>query len=74
MSISVPHGFRSSFRDWAAEQQSDIPDPVAEAALAHVVLDKAIRAYKRTTFLTLRRRLLGAWGAFLLTAGALLQS
>lgn len=65
----VPHGFRSSFRDWAAEQQPDIPDPVAEAALAHVVPDKVIRAYKRTTFLAMRRQLLEAWGRFLMPEG-----
>lgn len=59
-----PHGFRSSFRDWAAEQMPHIPDPVAEAALAHVVPDKVIRAYKRTTFLQMRRELLEAWGAY----------
>jgi len=58
------HGFRSSFRDWAAEKMPDIPDPVAEAALAHVVPDKVVRAYKRTTFLDMRRQLLEAWGVF----------
>ena len=57
------HGFRSSFRDWAAEMMPTIPDPVAEAALAHVVPDKVIAAYKRTSFLALRRELLSAWGA-----------
>lgn len=56
------HGFRSSFRDWAAETMPNIPDPVAEAALAHVVSDKVIAAYKRTTFVNLRRELLDAWG------------
>jgi integrase len=61
----VPHGFRSSFRDWAAEKMPAIPDPVVEAALAHVVPDKVIKAYKRTTFLDLRRQLLDAWGLFL---------
>jgi integrase len=63
-----PHGFRSSFRDWAAEQMSHIPDPVAEAALAHLVPDKVIRAYKRTKFVELRRELLDAWGAFVAAA------
>lgn len=58
------HGFRSSFRDWAAEQMPEIPDPVAEAALAHVVPDKVIRAYKRTTFIEMRRKLLEVWGIF----------
>ncbi|WP_294328279.1 integrase arm-type DNA-binding domain-containing protein [uncultured Sphingomonas sp.] len=59
------HGFRSSFRDWAAEKMPEIPDPVAEAALAHVVPDKVVRAYKRTTFLEMRRKLLDGWGTFL---------
>ncbi len=58
------HGFRSSFRDWAAETMPEIPDPVAEAALAHVVPDEVIRAYKRTKFIEMRRELLNAWGKF----------
>ncbi|MEH3046188.1 tyrosine-type recombinase/integrase [Sphingomonas adhaesiva] len=58
------HGFRSSFRDWAAEKMPEVPDPVAEAALAHVVPDKVVRAYKRTTFMEMRRQLLDGWGAF----------
>lgn len=58
------HGFRSSFRDWAAEKMPDIPDAVAEAALAHVIPDKVIRAYKRTDFLQMRSKLLQAWGTF----------
>ena len=63
----VPHGFRSSFRDWAAEQHPDIPDPVAEAALSHSVPDAVIAAYKRTKFLDLRRTLLDHWSAFILS-------
>jgi len=59
------HAFRSSFRDWAAEQMPEIPDPVAEAALAHMVPDKVIRAYKRTSFLEMRRKLLEAWAGYL---------
>lgn len=55
------HGFRSSFRDWAAEKMVDVPDPVAEAALAHAVPDKVEAAYKRTDFLAMRRVLLEAW-------------
>lgn len=58
------HGFRSSFRDWAAEKMPEIPDPVAEAAIAHDVPDKVVRAYKRTKFIEMRRRLLDAWGDF----------
>lgn len=63
----VPHGFRSSFRDWAAEQHPEIPDPVAEAALAHVVPDAVIAAYKRTKFLEMRRELLDHWSDFILS-------
>jgi integrase len=59
------HGFRSSFRDWAAEKMPEIPDPVGEAALSHIVPDAVIRAYKRTTFIEMRRELLDAWGAYL---------
>src|SRR3546814_7541870 len=64
---SVPHGFRSSFRDWAAEQHPEIPDPVAEAALSHSVPDAVIAAYKRTKFLEMRRTLLDHWSAFILS-------
>lgn len=67
-STDVPHGFRSSFRDWAAEKMPHIPDPVAEAALAHVVPEKVVAAYKRTAFLEMRRSLLDAWGAFVTNA------
>jgi integrase len=58
------HGFRSSFRDWAAESMPTVPDPVAEAALSHVVSDSVIRAYKRTQFIAMRRELLEAWGDY----------
>ncbi|WP_374407455.1 tyrosine-type recombinase/integrase [Pelagerythrobacter sp.] len=59
------HGFRSSFCDWAAERMPEIPEPVVEAALAHAVPDKVIRAYKRTKFVEMRRKLLDAWGRHL---------
>jgi len=59
------HGFRSSFRDWAAE--SGFPDGWAEAALAHKNPDRTESAYKRTTFFDQRRDLLmPAWSAFVL--------
>jgi integrase len=58
----VPHGFRSSFRDWAAEHGYD--DPVAEAALAHKVSDDVIAAYKRTTFFELRKRMMKDWADY----------
>lgn len=60
------HGFRSSFRDWAAEKMPEIPDPVVEAALAHVVPDEVVRAYKRTNFIEMRHKLLEEWCQFLL--------
>ena len=44
---AVPHGFRSSFRDWAAEE-TDHPREVIEAALAHVVQNKVEAAYARS--------------------------
>jgi integrase len=58
------HGFRSSFRDWAAEKMPEMPDAVAEAALAHLVPDRVVRAYKRTQFVEMRRQLLDAWAAY----------
>jgi integrase len=58
----VPHGFRSTFRDWAAER--GYADAVAEAALAHSVPDAVIAAYKRTTFFELRKQLMNDWAAF----------
>jgi integrase len=58
------HGFRSSFRDWAAE--TGVPDGWAEAALAHTNPNRTERAYKRTTFFDQRRdTLMPAWAAFL---------
>lgn len=62
--FGTPHGFRSSFRDWAAEKMPHIPDPVAEAAIAHKVSNKVVAAYKRTAFLEMRRVLLDEWGVF----------
>lgn len=59
------HGFRSTFRDWAAEEMPQIPDAVAEAALAHVVPDKVVAAYKRTNFIEMRRKLLDAWSGYI---------
>jgi integrase len=55
------HGFRSSFRDWAAEQ-TDAPREVVEACLAHAVGDAAELAYKRSDFLEKRRGVMDRWG------------
>lgn len=57
------HGFRSSFRDWAAEQ-TNYPGEVAEAALAHTVANKVEAAYRRTNYLDKRRDLMREWAAF----------
>lgn len=59
------HGFRSSFRTWAAEQMPTIPEAVAESALAHSIPDAVVRAYQRAKFMDLRRKLLDAWGDYL---------
>jgi integrase len=59
---STVHGFRSSFRDWAAEQ-TDFPREVVEACLAHALGDDAALAYKRTDFLEKRRDVMQAWAA-----------
>ena len=56
------HGFRSTFRDWAAER--GYQDPVAEAALAHSVPDAVVAAYKRTTFFELRKKMMDDWATF----------
>jgi integrase len=57
------HGFRSSFRDWCGNE-THFPREVAEAALAHVVGDKAEQAYRRSDALEKRRALMGAWAAY----------
>jgi integrase len=59
----TPHGFRSSFRDWAGEA-STFPRELAEAALAHNVGDATERAYRRGDALEKRRKLMVAWAAF----------
>lgn len=56
------HGFRSTFRDWAAEQTAH-PNEVVEMALAHVVRDKAEAAYRRGDLFEKRRRLMDDWAA-----------
>lgn len=59
----VPHGFRSTFRDWAGEK-TNFAREVAEAALAHTVGDETERAYRRGDALEKRRALMEAWGSF----------
>jgi len=57
------HGFRSTFRDWAAERTS-FPAEVAEMALAHTVADAVERAYRRGDLFQKRRQLMEAWAKF----------
>ena len=61
---AVPHGFRSSFRDWAAEETTH-PREVIEAALAHVVMNQTEAAYARSDLFERRRRLMNEWAAYL---------
>ena len=61
---AVPHGFRSSFRDWAGEQTHH-PREVIEFALAHVIKDKAEAAYARSDLFEKRRALMEDWANFL---------
>ena len=60
---AVPHGFRSSFRDWAAER-TDVPREVCELALAHVNNDRVEAAYRRSDLFEKRRDLMAAWAAY----------
>ena len=57
------HGFRSSFRDWAAER-TNVPRAVCEAALAHSLRDKTEAAYNRTDLFERRRDLMASWSNF----------
>jgi len=54
------HGFRSAFRDWAAEQ-TNFPREIAEASLAHAIGDATERAYQRGDFIAKRRQIMDAW-------------
>lgn len=62
------HGFRSTFRDWAAEATA-FPRDVAEAALAHTLRDKVEAAYRRGDMLDKRRRLMAAWADYCAQTG-----
>ncbi len=63
---AVPHGFRSTFRDWASEQ-TNFPNEVCEMALAHAIRDKAEAAYRRGDLLEKRRQLMLAWSRYCLS-------
>jgi integrase len=64
----TPHGFRSSFRDWASEE-TDFPSEVCEMALAHKINNKTEAAYRRGVLLEKRRQLMDAWNEYVLKAG-----
>lgn len=59
------HGFRSSFRDWAAETMPTIPSMVASMALAHSVGTETDRSYLRSDLQDMRRTLMTAWADYL---------
>lgn len=60
----TPHGFRSTFRDWASER-TDYPREVAEAALAHTIESKTERAYRRGDLFERRRAMMSDWATFI---------
>ncbi|MGN0920191.1 MAG: tyrosine-type recombinase/integrase [Cellvibrio sp.] len=59
----VPHGFRSTFRDWAGEE-SHYPQDVAEMALAHTIKNKVEAAYRRGDLLEKRREMMEDWAGY----------
>ena len=60
---AVPHGFRSTFRDWASEH-TNYPSEVAEMALAHAIDDKVEAAYRRGDLFDKRRKMMDDWARF----------
>jgi integrase len=64
---AVPHGFRFSFWDWAAERTS-YPSELAEMALAHVIRNKVEAAYRRGDLFEKRRQLMDDWASFVVSA------
>ena len=63
------HGFRSSFRDWAAERTA-FPREIAEMCLAHEVGNAVERAYRRSDLYEKRQQLMDQWARFCCPAGA----
>ncbi len=64
-----PHGFRSSLRDWIAEE-TDTPYEIAETVLGHAVGGAVERAYRRTDYLEQRRAVMERWGVFVTSLAA----
>jgi integrase len=67
------HGFRATFRDWAAER-TNFPNEVAEMALAHSISSKVEQAYRRGDLFERRRRMMATWSTFCATPKKALQS
>jgi integrase len=67
------HGFRSTFRDWAAER-TNFPSEVVEMALAHAVSDKVEAAYRRGDLFEKRRRLIAEWTTYCNTPKATMRT
>lgn len=61
---AVPHGFRSTFRDWAGEK-TNFPRELAEQALAHTLTNKVEAAYRRGDALEKRRQMMQEWAVFI---------
>lgn len=63
---AVPHGFRSTFRDWCAET-TDYPREVAEMALAHAIGNKVEAAYRRGDLFEKRKQMMQDWADYVCT-------
>ena len=61
---AVPHGLRSTFRDWAAER-TNYPGDMAEVALAHKISNAVEASYRRGDMIEKRRRMMADWGSFI---------
>ena len=70
---AVPHGFRSSFRDWAAER-TDVPREICELALAHVNSDRVEATYRRSDLFDCRREHMQRWSDYLKAVWAAIAS
>ncbi|MFN3765194.1 MAG: tyrosine-type recombinase/integrase [Aliihoeflea sp.] len=63
---AVPHGFRSTFRDWTAEH-TEYAGEIAEMALAHTISNKVEAAYRRGDLLAKRRQMMNDWAEYCLS-------
>ena len=66
----TPHGFRSSFRDWAAEEAHSFQTETIELALAHTIKNQVEAAYRRGDQLERRRELMDSWAQYVETEQA----